>query len=140
MKSHHYSRFFTMWFKFLRQLVAKFPSSNFSWFNCLLILLTASFCIFTLNRENNKSYGKTILNVKSSMFLEPWIIPKHILLKGFLQILNFYSLCMHNIYHLLIFSYMLDVLHVLFLIFIKSYRSGFSKFYFPSEKAKTWKD
>lgn len=104
-KSHHYSRFFTTWFKFLRHLVAKFPSSNLSWFYCLLILFTASFGIFTLNRENNKPYGKTILNVESSMFLEPWIILKHILLKGFLQILTFYSLCIHNIYHVNFYLY-----------------------------------
>lgn len=48
-----------MWFKFLRHVTAKFPSPNFSWFQCLLILFMVSIAIFTLNRENNKPYGET---------------------------------------------------------------------------------
>lgn len=137
-KSHHYSRFFTTWFKFLRHLVAKFPSSNLSWFYCLLILFTASFGIFTLNRENNKPYGKTILNVESSMFLEPWIILNIYYLKASFKYWPFIH-CVYTISIMLIFTYMLDVLHVLFLIYITSYRSWFSKFIFPVRKLRLGK-
>lgn len=139
MKSHRHFRFFTMWFKYVRHLIAKFSSSNFSWFQCLLILFTASFDIFTLIEKNNKPYGETILNVKLSMFLEPWIIPKHVFFKAFLLILTFYSLCIYNFY-VLIFSCMLDVSHILFLIIITSYRSRFSKFHFTNERTDTWRD
>lgn len=126
---HYYSPSFTMWFKFLRHVTAKFPSPNFSWFQCLLILFMVSIAIFTLNRENINHMVR-LLNIKLSMFLEPWIILKYVLFKDFFQILTFYSLCIFNIYHLLILSYMLDVLHILFLIFITNHRSRFSKFHF----------
>lgn len=130
IKSHHHSRFATMQFKFLKHLTAKFPSSNFSWFQCLLILSSASFGIFYFEHQNNKPYSETNLHVDLSMFLEPWVITKHILFKSFPQMLILYSLCVFNNYHLLIFSSMLDVLHILFLIFISSCWNGFSKFYF----------